>query len=112
MVRPDGAIAAGLNVGPVASPPGSKSSAPLDAIVSSHSGPRGQARWRFISDEPGVQNTCDYGAQIVGEIVSAPRPLIAFLDKEPMIVEPNRTKNYEELRSLNGISAQFLTKRK
>jgi hypothetical protein len=40
-----GANAAGLEAGAVASPPGSKSFAPLDAIVLSHSGPRGQARW-------------------------------------------------------------------
>ena len=41
---PGGAIAASLEVAAVASPPGSKSFAPLDAIVSSHSSPRGQAR--------------------------------------------------------------------
>jgi hypothetical protein len=44
-VWPHGAIAAGLEVGAVASPPGPKSFAPLDAIASSHSGPCGQARW-------------------------------------------------------------------
>jgi hypothetical protein len=46
---------------------------------------------RFISDEPGVQNSCAYGSRIAADLMMAPRPMVAFLDMDPMGPEPNLT---------------------
>jgi hypothetical protein len=48
---------------------------------------------RYISDEPGLQNECEYGARVVGDLRAAPRPMVALLDSTPQIVEANRTRD-------------------
>jgi hypothetical protein len=49
---------------------------------------------RFITDEPGLQNSCAYGSRIAADLMMAPRPMVAFLDTVPM-AEPNLTKTME-----------------
>ena len=44
---------------------------------------------RFISDEPGVQNTCRYGSRVASELQRAPRPMAVVLDESPWSLEPN-----------------------
>jgi hypothetical protein len=45
----------------------------------------------FISDEPGVQNSCDLGSEIAADLIRATRPLVLVLDTEPWDAEPNLT---------------------
>ena len=46
----------------------------------------------FISDEPGVQNSCTLGSRIATDLIRAPRPLILVLDTQPYSPEPNLTR--------------------
>ena len=46
----------------------------------------------FISDEPGVQNSCTLGSRIAADLLRAPRPLVLVLDTEPSAPEPNLTR--------------------
>ena len=56
----------------------------------------------FISDEPGVQNSCGLGSRIAGDLVRAPRPLVLVLDTELQEPEPNLTRT---MRSCGKIEA-------
>jgi hypothetical protein len=46
----------------------------------------------FISDEPGVQNSCTLGSRIAADLIRAPRPLVLVLDTKPYDPEPNLTR--------------------
>ncbi len=46
---------------------------------------------RFLSDEPGLQSACRWGADIATHLAAAPRPLLALLDTAPQPAEPNAT---------------------
>jgi hypothetical protein len=46
----------------------------------------------FISDEPGVQNSCTLGSRIAADLIHAPRPLVLVLDTNPYLQEPNLTR--------------------
>ncbi len=61
----------------------------------------------FISDEPGVQNTCAYGAQIAANLAKAPRPTVAFLDTEPMDPEPNLTRTMQNCGRIEDALRSF-----
>jgi hypothetical protein len=45
----------------------------------------------FISDEPGIQNSCEFGSRIAAELIRAPRPLVLALDTKLWPAEPNLT---------------------
>jgi hypothetical protein len=59
----------------------------------------------FISDEPGIQNDCRYGAQIARSLVIAPKPMVAFLSTDPMGPEPNRTRTMRSCGSIERFLA-------
>jgi hypothetical protein len=46
----------------------------------------------FISDEPGLQNSCKYGGEIAGQLSGAPKPMLAFLELSPQFREDNLTE--------------------
>lgn len=45
----------------------------------------------FISDEPGLQNSCDYGMQIASQLANSPKPMVAFLETKDHPTERNLT---------------------
>jgi glycosyltransferase involved in cell wall biosynthesis len=46
----------------------------------------------FISDEPGVQNSCALGSRIAADLTRARRPLVVVLDTKPWNPEDNLTR--------------------
>lgn len=45
----------------------------------------------FISDEPGLQNSCIFGSRIAEDLARVPRPLVLVLDTDPGQMESNLT---------------------
>jgi hypothetical protein len=58
----------------------------------------------FISDEPGVQNTCLYGGRVSEDIHRAPRPTAVALDYSGWEMEPNLSAH---MRSCGRIEAEL-----
>ncbi len=56
----------------------------------------------FISDEPGIQNSCEYGDQIVKQLRQAPRPLLAFLEMGDQPSEPNLTRSMTSCKKIES----------
>ena len=48
---------------------------------------------KYISDEPGLQNTCAIGDEIINDLVSAPKPTIFFINKT-LITDKNNKVLY------------------
>ncbi len=59
----------------------------------------------YIAEDPGIQNTCEYGSNIADDLRRAPRPMIAFLSMSQQWREPNAT---ETMTSCNQIE-KFLS---
>lgn len=59
----------------------------------------------FISDEPGVQNSCTLGSRIAADLMLAPRPLVIVLDTEPSGPEPNLTRTMESCGKIEAAIA-------
>lgn len=60
---------------------------------------------RFFSEEPGVQNSCEYGERIVQELRTAPKPMVVFItDQKVTRYEENKTR---EMKSCGKIE-QYL----
>lgn len=58
-----------------------------------------------ISDEPGLQNSCEYGEQIAENLHSAPKPMIAFLETSLQNSEPNATASMVSCGSIEAFLA-------
>ncbi|HKY74202.1 MAG TPA: hypothetical protein VJ246_02745 [Patescibacteria group bacterium] len=54
--------------------------------------PTARPATRYISDEPGIQNDCEYGARIVTDLRHAPKPMLAFIELGEQKVEQNKTQ--------------------
>ena len=61
----------------------------------------------FISDEPGIQNTCDFGSRIATDLMRAPRPLVLALDTKPWRAEPNLTKSMTNCGAIEAAIAKM-----
>ena len=61
----------------------------------------------FISDEPGIQNSCRFGAVIASDLVRAPRPLVLVLDSEPWSPEANLTRTMTSCGKIEGAVASM-----
>jgi hypothetical protein len=62
---------------------------------------------RYISDEPGLQNTCEDGSRIQRDLENAPKPLLAFIDTRSQKRSPNA---YMHMKSCKKIE-QWLSRR-
>ncbi len=47
----------------------------------------------FITEEPGIHNSCKYGERIYNELIYAEKPMVAFLNKTPQSGENESTRN-------------------
>lgn len=47
----------------------------------------------YISDEPGLQNSCLYGERISQQLLHAPKPMLSFIEQGEQPAEPNATRN-------------------
>lgn len=65
----------------------------------------------YISDEPGVQNSCTYGSVIANQLEKSPKPMVAFLETKLQNAEPNRTKDMKSCGKIETFlsSASFKT---
>jgi hypothetical protein len=59
----------------------------------------------FISDEPGIQNSCAFGSRIAADLVHAPRPLVLVLDTKPWPPEKNLTRTMKSCGKIEGTIA-------
>lgn len=64
--------------------------------------PHVQPATRYISDEPGLQNTCAVGQEIVQDLVSAPKPMLTFLATQPEGPEPNKTTTMQSCGTIES----------
>jgi hypothetical protein len=64
----------------------------------------------FISDEPGVQNTCEFGSRIAGDLQRAPRPLVLALDAKLWRTEANLTGTMKSCGKIEAAIASMPTK--
>ena len=46
----------------------------------------------FISDEPGIQNSCEFGERIAADLEAAPKPMVVLLQASVQEPEPNATR--------------------
>lgn len=63
----------------------------------------------FISDEPGLQNSCAFGSRIAADLLRAPRPLILALDTGPWDPEPNLTRSMTSCGKIEAAIAAMPT---
>lgn len=56
----------------------------------------------FIAEEPGIQSSCKYGAQVASYLEKAQQPLIAFLEKGS---HPNESKYTEQMSSCGKVES-------
>lgn len=62
---------------------------------------------RYITDDPGIHNSCDWGERVKTDLEMAPRPMLAFItDQRSERREENKTKNMKSCGTIEG----FLTK--
>lgn len=47
----------------------------------------------YISDEPGLQNSCLYGERIGQQLLGASKPMLSFIEQGEQPAEPNATRN-------------------
>jgi hypothetical protein len=47
---------------------------------------------KYMSDEPGLQNSCVYGQKIAEELGGVQKPMLALLEEGEQIMEANATK--------------------
>jgi len=77
---------------------------------------------KYISDEPGLQNSCYDGQIIVNDLTTAPKPILVFVEKTAQHYEPNlsskmsscnkienflRINKYQTIGTCNIDSAKF-----
>ncbi len=55
---------------------------------------------RYISDEPGIQNSCEYGQLIYRDLFDAKKPMIALLEQGEQLAEQNRTATMQNCGKL------------
>lgn len=49
----------------------------------------------YVAEDPGIQNSCNYGAEIARDLRRAQRPMVAFLNRNPQWREPNATQTMQ-----------------
>lgn len=54
----------------------------------------------YVSDEPGLQNSCVYGSRIVEQLKTASKPMVSFIEVGVQPKEPNASAN---MKSCNKI---------
>jgi hypothetical protein len=64
----------------------------------------------FISDEPGVQNSCAFGSRIANDLMRAPRPLVLVLDAEIWEAESNMTRTMTNCGKIEAAIASLHAK--
>ncbi len=61
---------------------------------------------RFISDEPNLQNSCEYGRRIADDLERAPKPMLAILEEKPQKPEANSTSFMLSCGSIEAFLAE------
>lgn len=56
----------------------------------------------YISDEPGLQNSCTYGERIRQDLLAAKKPLLVFIELGEQPAEPNATRTMRSCGAIEG----------
>jgi hypothetical protein len=61
----------------------------------------------YISDEPGIQNSCFFGEQIAKQLTAAPKPMVVLLELLSQPSEPNATATMKSCGAIETVLADL-----